>query len=53
MEFPIGEPTEFGHIILPDKTGFGPMYVFVFFLYFIVLRLSNDYVQQIQTHVQA
>jgi len=29
MEFPIGEPTEFGHMILPDKTGFGPMYIAV------------------------
>lgn len=29
MEFPIGEKTEFGHMILPDKTGFGPMYICV------------------------
>jgi len=29
VDFPIGEKTELGHLILPDTTGFGPMYISV------------------------
>jgi 16S rRNA C967 or C1407 C5-methylase (RsmB/RsmF family) len=27
MEFPFGEPTEFGWQVLPDNTGWGPFYL--------------------------